>query len=198
MTRLQAPATQRNRDPILTVLRRVLPSRGLVLEIASGTGEHAAYFSAALPDLRWQPSDPVAESRQSIAAWAFELGATRVLPPLDLDVLKAPWPISKADALLAINMIHIAPWEATPALFLGAAAILETGAPLFLYGPYRRREIPTAPSNEEFDRSLKERNPAWGLRDLETVVAEAEKAGFKLEEVVEMPANNLSIVLRRA
>lgn len=196
--RRHAPATLRNRDPILAILQRVLPPRGLILEIASGTGEHAAYFSRALPETRWQPSDPVAENRECIAAWTVEMNATQVLPPLDLDVQKSPWPIHAADAILAINLIHIAPWEATPALLRGAATILSPGAPLFLYGPYLRHEIPTAPSNEAFDLSLKERNPKWGLRKLEDVLSEANHAGLSLEEIVEMPANNLSIVLRRS
>lgn len=198
MSRLFAPATQRNREPILDVLRRVLPPRGLVLEIASGTGEHVTHFAGALPDLSWQPSDPSPEHRQSIAAWAVELGVTSVLPPLDLDVRRLPWPVAQADAILAINMIHIAPWEATLGLLRGAAALLAPGAPLYLYGPYRRRGVPTAPSNEAFDQSLRERDPSWGLRELEAVVAEAEPEGFLLEQVVEMPANNLSVVLRRA
>ncbi len=198
MSRLFAPATQRNREPILAVLRRVLPPRGLVLEIASGTGEHACHFAAALPGVTWQPSDPVYESRESVVAWSVELGVTNLLPPLDLDVRREPWPVEQAAAVVAINMIHIAPWEATLALLRGAAALLAPGAPLFLYGPYRRRGLPTAPSNEDFDRSLQERDPSWGLRELETVAAEAALHGFSLDEVVEMPANNLSVVFRRA
>ncbi len=198
MSRLFAPATQRNRDPILAVLRRVLPPRGLVLEIASGTGEHVTHFAGAFLDLTWQPSDPSPEHRQSIAAWTVELGVTSVRPPLDLDVRRLPWPVAHADAILAINMIHIAPWEATLALLRGSAALLAPGAPLYLYGPYRRRGLPTAPSNEAFDRSLRERDPAWGLRELEVVLDEAEREGLALDQVVEMPANNLSVVLRRA
>ncbi|MCU0659321.1 MAG: class I SAM-dependent methyltransferase [Polyangiaceae bacterium] len=198
MSRLYAPATQRNRDPILDQLRRILPPEGLVLEVASGTGEHACHFAAALPRLRWQPSDPVYENRQSIAAWAFELGVHHLLPPLDLDVLRSPWPVERADAVVAINLIHISPWSATLALLDHAAALLPAGGPLVLYGPYRRDGFPTAPSNEEFDRSLQERDPSWGLRHLETVVAEAKLRGLRLDEVIQMPANNLTVVLRRA
>jgi SAM-dependent methyltransferase len=198
VSRLFAPATQRNRDPILAVLRQVLPPCGLVLEIASGTGEHVAHFAGTLPDLTWQPSDPSPEHRQSIAAWAVELGVTSIRPPLDLDVRHLPWPVARADAILAINLIHIAPWEATLALLRGSAALLAPGSPLYLYGPYRRRDLPTAPSNETFDQSLRERDPSWGLRELEVVLDEAEREGLVLDQVVEMPANNLSVVIRRA
>lgn len=198
MTRLFAPATERNRDPILSVLRRILPPQGLVLELASGTGEHITYFAKNLPALRWQPSDPDPDHRLSVAAWAVERGVTSVQPPLALDVRATPWPLAHADAVLCINMVHISPWEATLALLRGARAVLSPGAPLFLYGPYRRAGHPTAPSNEAFDQSLRDRDPAWGLRKLEDVVAAARDASFHLDEVVEMPANNLSVVLRRA
>lgn len=197
MTKLHAPATQRNREPILDVLRRALPDRGLVLEIASGSGEHAAYFAARLPGLTWQPSDIDAASRESITAWAWESGVTSIRPPLHLDARDEPWPITRADAVVAINVVHISPWEATLGLLAGAARLLPPGGPLFLYGPYRRAGVPTAPSNEAFDASLRERNAAWGVRDLEAVVEAARAVGLRLDEVVEMPANNLSVVLRR-
>ena len=196
--RQHAPAAARNRDPILAVLREVLPRAGTVLEIASGSGEHILHFAQALPDLTFQPSDPNPEARQSIAAWAAESGLANLRPPLALDAAAPPWPIAAADAVLCINMVHISPWAATEGLMRAAAAILPPGAPLYLYGPYRRAGVPTAPSNEDFDRSLRSRDPAWGLRDLETVAALAAAAGFSGPAVTEMPANNLSVVFRRA
>lgn len=197
MTRRYAPATQRNRDPILDVLRRVLPPQGLVLEVASGTGEHAVHFAASLPGLTWQPSDPDPDCRLSVAAWAVENRVTSLRPPLDLDVRSWPWPLDRADAVVAINMIHISPWEASLALLRGASALLPPGAPLFLYGPYLRAGHPTAPSNLDFDRSLRDRDPSWGLRDLDTVAEAAAREGLRLDEVVEMPANNLSVIFRK-
>jgi hypothetical protein len=195
--RQHAPAAARNRDPILAVLRDVLPGTGTVLEIASGSGEHILHFARGLPGLTFQPSDPNPEARQSIAAWVAESGLANLRPPLALDAAAPPWPIAAADAVLCINMIHISPWAATEGLLRGAAAILPPGAPLYLYGPYRRAGVPTAPSNEEFDRSLRDRNPDWGLRDLEAVAALAAAAGFGPPAVTEMPANNLSVVFRR-
>ncbi|WP_109121940.1 DUF938 domain-containing protein [Azospirillum sp. TSO22-1] len=194
MSRLDAPATGRNRDPILAVLRRVLPARGTVLEVAGGTGQHAAHFAEALPDLVWQPTDPDPAHRASIAAWTE--GLPNVRPPLALDATRRPWPVERADAVLCINMIHIAPWAACLGLLAGAAEILASGAPLVLYGPYRRGGAHTAPSNAAFDANLRARNPEWGVRDLEAVAHAA--AGFVLDEVVEMPANNLTVVFRRA
>ena len=190
-----APATARNRDPILTVLREILPERGLILEIASGTGEHVRYFAANLPQLDWQPSDPDAQALASIAAWSE--GLPNVHPPLQLDATAAEWPIAHVDAILCINMVHISPWAATEGLFAGAARLLNEGAPLYLYGPYRRVGVPTAPSNEAFDASLKAQNAAWGLRQLEDVAALAENRGFRFDGLAEMPANNLSLVFRR-
>jgi len=196
--RRHAPATERNREPILAILREVLPARGTVLEIASGTGEHAVHFATALPDLLWQPSDPDPSAIASARAWGEAARLPNLRPPLPLDASAADWPIAEADAILCINMVHISPWEATEGLIAGAARLLERGGPLFLYGPYRRAGTAIAPSNEAFDASLRSRDPRWGLRDLEAVVGLAETAGFALEAVHEMPANNLSIVLRRA
>lgn len=196
--RLHAPATDRNRDPILAVLAGQLPSHGRVLEIASGSGEHARYFAAHLPGLTWQPSDPEPSARASIDAWRADAGLPNLLPALALDVLARDWPVLRADAIVCINLIHIAPARATPALFDHAARLLAAGAPLILYGPYRRRDRELEPSNAAFDLDLKRRNPDWGLRELETVVATAARAGFDPVTVQSMPANNLSLVFRRA
>ena len=191
------PAAERNKDPILDVLARVLPSRGLVLEVASGTGQHVMHFAEALSDLTWQPSDPDAELRESIALRIQEERRANVNWPIDLDVTKFPWPLQAADAVVAINMIHVAPWSATLALFEGAKTLLPTQAVLFLYGPYRRFGGHTSPGNEQFDRDLRAQNPDWGLRDLEAVSDVAAGAGFTLAETVPMPANNFSLVFRR-
>ncbi|MFN3726033.1 MAG: DUF938 domain-containing protein [Allosphingosinicella sp.] len=191
-----APHVARNAGPIIEVLRGVLPESGLVLEVASGTGEHALHFARAFPVLTFQPTDPDPLALSSIEAWRSEAPAN-LLPPLALDAASDDWPVGRADALLCINMVHISPWAATLGLLRGASRVLAAGAPLVLYGAYRRAGIPTAPSNEAFDESLKARNPEWGLRLLEDVVAEAEKAGFALERVVEMPVNNLTVVFRR-
>jgi SAM-dependent methyltransferase len=194
---LVAPAVARNRDAILAVLKRVLPETGLLLEIASGSGEHAVYFAGALPRLTWQPSDPDAAARASIAAHARAAGLPNLLPVIEIDASAPPWPMARADALLAINMIHIAPWAATLGLMQGAGAILTPGAPLALYGPYLEANTPTAPTNLAFDADLKRRDPAWGLRDRAAVVAAAEANGLHLAERVAMPANNLILVFRR-
>jgi SAM-dependent methyltransferase len=192
-----APATARNRAPILAVLETILPSSGSVLEVASGSGEHIVHFAAAFPALSWQPSDPDPAARASIAAWAEASGLANIRPPLPLDAAGPRWPIEQADAILAINMIHISPWAATIGLFAQAARLLGPGAPLYLYGPYLRAGHPTAPSNLAFDADLRARDPAWGLRDLDTVSAVAEGAGFTREAIIEMPANNLSLIFRR-
>lgn len=192
-----APATQRNRDVILDVLRRTLPATGLVLEVASGSGEHVVHFAAHLPDLAFQPSAPNPEALASIAAWIEAAGVPNVRPPIQLDVCQPFWPIANAAALVCINMIHISPWEATVGLITGAQAILPAGAPLFLYGPFIRAGVETAPSNLAFDKSLRDRNPAWGIRRLDDVAAVARSAGFSGPEVTEMPANNVSVVFRR-
>jgi SAM-dependent methyltransferase len=195
--RLQYPATARNRDVILEVLRGLLPPSGLVLEIASGSGEHVVHFANALPALTFQPTDPEADALRSIAAWVADSGATNVRPPLQLDAATGTWPVTSADAALCINMIHISPWRAAEGLMKGASRILRSGAPLYLYGPYRRTGLVTAPSNEAFDESLKSRNAEWGLRDLDAVTALARSAGFSGPQVIEMPANNLSVAFRR-
>ena len=193
-----SPATERNREPIAAVLREALPERGTALEIASGTGEHAAYFAGCFPTLRWQPSDPDPNALASIRAWREEAGVDNLLEPLRLDAAAETWPVAAADAILCINMVHISPWAATEGLMRGAKRLLPEGGPLVLYGPFRRAGVTTAPSNEAFDQSLRARNPEWGLRDLEAVEAEALKRGLRLERVVEMPANNLTVVFRRA
>ncbi len=197
--RLYAPAALRNRDPILAVLRRVLPASGLVLEVASGSGEHALYFARALPGLRFQPTDPDPSAVASCAAWKASDGADtpNLLPPLMLDAQGTGWPVERADALLCINMIHIAPWAATEGLFRGGAQVLASGAPLVTYGPYRRKGGHTAPSNADFDESLRARNPDWGMRDLEAVVELALSCGFTPPEIIPMPANNFTLVFQR-
>jgi len=195
--RRYAPATERNREPILAVLRRFLPEMGVALEIASGTGEHAAYFARYLPLLIWQPSDPDVDSRASIDAWAAGGGRPNLRDAIDLDAAAQDWPVKKAEAIVCINMVHISPWESTEGLFAGGERLLAPGAPLFLYGPYRRQGVPTAPSNEAFDANLRARDSRWGLRDLETVVELAQTRGFALEHVIEMPSNNLSVIFRR-
>ena len=192
-----APATERNREPIAQVLRQVLPSRGTVLEVASGTGEHAAWFAGLFPDLIWQPSDPDPDAIASIAEWRDEAGLSNLLAPVLLDASADSWPVEQADAILCVNMVHISPWAATLGLLRGAGRLLQPGAPLILYGPYRRADVPTAPSNEAFDGSLRARNPEWGLRSLEAVAEEAEAHGLRFERVFEMPANNVTAVFRR-
>ncbi|HEY0412327.1 MAG TPA: DUF938 domain-containing protein [Allosphingosinicella sp.] len=197
MTRLSAPAAARNRDPIAAVLREMLPASGTVLEVASGTGEHVVHFAGLFPHLRWQPSDAEAEALASIRAWRAEAKLANLLDPVRLDARTAPWPVDRADALLCINMVHISPWAATEGLMRGAGVLLPAGAPLILYGPYRRGGVPTAPSNEAFDASLKARDAEWGLREVEAVEAEAALHGLRVDRLVEMPANNLTLVFRR-
>jgi hypothetical protein len=193
--RRHAPATHRNREPIFAVLARVLPAGGHVLEIASGSGEHAAYFASRLPGVTWQPTDADAEARASIDAHCE--GVSNVRPALDLDVRREPWPIGAVDAIVCINMIHIAPWEACLSLMSGAAQRLSPGGALFLYGPFKRGGVHTAPSNESFDASLRARDASWGVRDLDDVTRVAGKEQLSLDEVIEMPANNLSVIFRR-
>ena len=190
--RRQAPAAARNVSPIGDVLERWLPPNGLVLEIASGTGEHALAFARRFPRLEWQPSDPDPEALTSIDAWAEE-GPPNLRPPLQLDVCAANWPLDHADAILCINMVHIAPWDAALGLLDGAARLLGEGAPLILYGPWRQASVPTAPSNEAFDRSLRERDSRWGLRLVEDFAAEAGQRGLRLAKRQAMPSNNLML-----
>ena len=201
-----SPAVARNRDPILEILARTLPRTGKVLEIASGTGEHAAHFARNLPHLVWQPTDRDPGALRSISAHRAAANLPNLNPPIVLDVSRRPWPkegtetsivVGPLVAIIAINMIHIAPWAASEGLLAGAGEALEPGNVLFLYGPFRENGIHTAPSNEAFDASLKARNPAWGVRDLGEVTELAKQHGFDLVERVAMPANNLSIVLRR-
>src|SRR5206468_2921189 len=175
---LHAAATERNREPILQVLRAVLPPAGLVLEIASGTGQHVAFFARELPALRWQPSDPSLAHLDSIRAWSAAAGAGNIAPPVLLDVERLPWPVERADAILNINMIHIAPWSAAEALFRGAARLLPPSGLLFLYGPFKRDGQHTAESNQRFDERLRAEDPRWGVRDLGDVQATAGAAGF--------------------
>ncbi len=192
--RLHAEVTGKNRAPILDILRRVLPPSGLVLEVAAGTGEHAVHFASLLPALTWRPSDPDPKMRTSIAARAADAGLANLEAPLDLDVRAGTWPLAAADAVVSINMIHIAPWTATVGLMKGAGRILSSGGVLYLYGPYRVGGRHTAPSNAAFDDDLRRRDPEWGVRDLDRVADEAKAAGLTLAETVEMPNNNLSVV----
>jgi len=192
-----APAAERNRQPILDVLRRVLPATGLVLEVASGTGQHAIFFSEHLSDLRWQPTDASSEALLSIGAWVEEVGRENLLSPFELDVRWQRWPVGKADALLCINMIHISPWETTEALFRGAGELLAHGSHLITYGPYRLHGEHTASSNAAFDENLRSRNARWGVRDVEELTDLGGQTGFTLEEQVSMPANNMTLVWTR-
>jgi len=195
----ESPAAQRNREPIADVLADVLPERGIVLEMASGTGEHVVHFAKRFAHLDWYPSDPDAEARASIAAHVAQAGLANVMPPLALDAAASEWPLDAADAILCINMVHISPWQATEGLFAGAARLLPPmDGPLILYGPYLEREVETAPSNLAFDESLKARDPRWGLRDLADVDALAKRHGFTRTLRVAMPANNLIVVYRKA
>jgi len=195
--RRSAPHVGRNAMLISEVLRGLLPERGLVLEVASGTGEHALHFARTFPRLLWQPSDPDPVALSSIEAWRAEAELFNLLPPVALDVRAAEWPVQKADAILAINMVHISPWSATAGLMRGAGRLLAVGAPLYLYGAYRQEGVKTAPSNEAFDAWLKDQNQEWGVRNLEDVDTEAGMHGLVLDGVVPMPANNLSVVFRR-
>jgi hypothetical protein len=195
-TKRHAPATERNRDAIAEVLREILQPRGLVVEIASGTGEHIVHFATRFPQLEWQPSDPDPAALASIAAWSEETAPSNLLPPMQVDA-SADWDVRHADAIICINMVHISPWSATLGLLRNAGRLLPDGAPLYLYGPYRRHGTPTAPSNEDFDESLKARNAEWGLRYVEDVVAAASSAGLRFDRLIEMPANNLSLIFRR-
>jgi len=195
--RRHAPATARNRKAIWAVLQRHLPCQGKVLEIASGTGEHVLYFAqAGSPNLIFLPTDPDAEARASIDAWVTSSGVSNVRRAIDLDAAREVWPVTSADMVLCINMVHIAPWAATEGLVRGASRILPTGGMLYLYGPYRFGGRHTAPSNEIFDEDLRSQNPAWGVRDVEEVAALATAHGFQSPMIEHMPANNASLVFR--
>lgn len=198
MSRQSSPAAERNRAPLLEVLSTVLPATGDVLEIASGTGQHAVWFAAAHPGLRWQPTDRDPDALASIRAWAEDAGLPNLAPPIVLDVTKQDWGIDRADAIVNLNMIHISPWEACVGLITGAGQVLPAGGALFMYGPYLIRDRATAESNLAFDRSLRSRDPRWGLRWLHEVEALAAEHGLVLEQVVDMPANNVSVVYRKS
>ena len=195
--RLHADSVLRNRTPILAVLRPVLAGVRSVLEVASGTGGHVAHLAAALPHVTFQPSDPSPQARASIDAWAATEGLGNVRPALALDAASPPWPVPPTDAVVCINMVHISPWSATLGLLRGAAALLAPGGVLYLYGPYRRAGVDTAPGNLAFDASLRARDPAWGLRRLEEVAEAARAAGFSAPATHDMPANNLSVLFTR-
>ncbi len=192
-----APATERNRDAILGVLRDELPLCGTLLEIASGTGEHLVHFAAAFPGLTWQPSDYDDAGLVSIAAWSAETECTNILPPLKIDAAAAIWPVAHADAILCCNMVHIAPWAVAIGLFEGAGRILPADAPLILYGPFIEVDVETAPSNIAFDESLKARNAEWGVRSTDALDELARTNGLGRARRVAMPANNLVLVWRR-
>lgn len=197
MSKQFAPSVQRNREDILGVLREVLPEQGLVLEVASGSGEHAVYFAERLPGVTWQPSDRDPDALASIRAWSEEAGLQNMRKPLQLDVAGGDWGIEQADAVVAINMVHISSWAACEGLMAGAGRVLPTEGTLFLYGAYFRADRDTAPSNLEFDRSLRERDPRWGVRQLEKVVDTAAAVGLDLYRLVDMPNNNCSVVFRK-
>ena len=192
-----APAALRNRAPIASVLREWLPSHGSVLEIASGTGEHAVYFAEQFAGLEWQPTDVHPDALSSIRAWREAAGALNLREPLLLDAASAEWPVERADAVLSINMVHISPWASGLGLIEGSARILPSGGPLILYGPWLTDEIETAPTNLAFDADLKRRNAEWGLRKVEDFAAAAVERGIELEQMIAMPANNLMLLLRR-
>lgn len=197
MTRRFAPAALRNSGPIADALADELPARGTVLEVASGTGEHALHLARRFEHLQWQPSDVDDEALSSIAAWREMARLPNLLPPLRLDASAAEWPIAHADAVLCINMVHISPWSATESLFAHAAAILPAGGPLFLYGPFIEADVPTTPSNQQFDMSLRARDPAWGLRNVSAVDELAAQLGLARTARKAMPANNLTLIYRK-
>ena len=191
-----APATARNREPIREVLARVLPQTGLVLELAAGSGEHSIYFAQAFPTLTWQPSDMDPTALASIEAWRAEAALPNLCAPLCVDVTQPTWPIERADAITCINMVHISPWQAALSVFAGAERL--AASLLYLYGPYRFGGEFTAPSNAEFDRSLRARDPSWGVRDVRELEEAARERGYALRELIAMPANNHSLIFRRA
>ena len=195
--KLSSPSAQRNREPIAAVLADWLPESGLILELASGSGEHAVHFAQAFPQLEWQPSDPDPEALLSIEAWRADSGLANLREPVILDAAAATWPVEQANAVLNINMVHISPWEAALGLLDGAARVLGTGGKLILYGPWIVEGLPTAPSNLAFDADLRQRNPAWGLRKVEDFAGQAEKRALLLADQREMPANNRMLLFIR-
>jgi SAM-dependent methyltransferase len=195
--RLVSPSAERNKEPVAQLLKELLPEHGVVLEVSSGTGQHAVHFAQRMPYLTWQPSERDEGCLLSIARWVKDQGLTNVRGPLHLNVMDRPWPIRSAVAVVCLNMIHIAPWPAAEGLVSGASEILNPGGLLYLYGPFRRDGHHTAASNEAFDRQLRTQNPEWGVRNLEDVADYARSHGFGPPEIHEMPANNLSVVLRR-
>tara|TARA_B100000963_G_scaffold106585_1_gene92568 strand:- start:56 stop:685 length:630 start_codon:yes stop_codon:yes gene_type:complete len=198
-----APATERNRDPILSVLLAHLPPSGTVLEVSSGTGQHAAHFAAQLPHLWWQPTDVGITNLASIAAWRDEANAPNLLAPKALDVLDTTWWVEQAmlpepvSAIVNINMVHIVPWSCCEALFLGSFRVLGSGCPLLLYGPFKQGGQHTAPSNSAFDAHLRSQDSRWGVRDVEAVIDTAGESGFEYQTDILMPANNLMLLFRR-
>ncbi|MBB3543422.1 MULTISPECIES: DUF938 domain-containing protein [unclassified Rhizobium] len=195
--RMFSPSVARNSAPILTALKRVLPTHGAVLEIGCGTGEHAVCFAGAMPNLTWLPSDPDADARTSTSSWSKFAGLKNVLAPRDIDVCSGQWDVEQMgafDAIVSINMIHIAPWAASLGLFAGAGRLLRAGGLLVLYGPFMRDGAHNAPSNAAFDAALKERNPSWGVRDIADLEQVGEAAGLSLSEAIEMPTNNMLLV----
>jgi SAM-dependent methyltransferase len=195
--RMFSPSAARNSAPILAVLQRVLPATGLVLEIGCGTGEHAVHFAGAMPNLNWQPSDPDPQSRASTAGWIELSGLANVLPPLDIDARETAWHEEQStqfDAIVSLNMVHISPWAASSGLFAGAGALLRHGGILFLYGPFMRDGVHSAPSNAAFDATLKAQNPTWGVRDIADLERVGKACGVTLRETITMPANNMSLV----
>ena len=197
LARRSAPAALRNREPIAKVLRDWLPPSGLVLEIASGTGEHATYFAERFPELEWQPTDDHPDALASISAWREQTRRPNLKPPLVIDAAEPEWPIDRANAVVSINMVHISPWASALGLLEGAARLLSSDAPLILYGPWLKANVPAAPSNAEFDADLRRRHPAWGLRWVEDFAAAAEERELILVETRAMPANNMMLLLRR-
>jgi hypothetical protein len=195
--RRSAPAALRNREPIAEVLGEWLPASGLVLEIASGTGEHAVFFAQRFPALDWQPSDVHPDALTSIAEWREEAALPNVRAPLVIDAALADWPLDRADAVLSINMVHISPWKSAVGLLDGAARLLDAGAPLIMYGPWLKDDVPPVPSNLDFDADLKRRDPEWGLRRVEEFAAAAGERGLRLDATRAMPASNMMLVLRR-
>ena len=196
--RRSAPAAMRNREPIADVLAEWLPASGIVLEIASGTGEHAVHFAERFPQLEWQPSDIHPDALSSIRAWRSRAGFPNIREPVAVDAASPDWPVENVDAVLSINMVHISPWASALGLLQGAARLLGAGAPLIMYGPWLSDRVPTAPSNLDFDADLKRRNPEWGLRSVEQFAGAADDRGLRLVESRAMPANNMMLLLRRS